>query len=77
MEVPSGESNSSINNDTDLWAGFIIQIYPNLSRMWGKLVMMGARRSSLFVVAVESKATPTTKIRELGVQGLGVFELDR
>jgi hypothetical protein len=40
---------------------------PKLSQMWGKLVMMGAGRSSLFAVAVESTDMSTTKIRELGV----------
>ncbi len=38
--------------------------------------MMVARRSSLFVVAIESTDMSTIKIRELGVRGLGVLELD-
>ncbi len=49
---------------------------PNLSQMWGKLVMMGAGRSSLFAVTGESTDMSTTKIRELGIQGLGVLALD-
>jgi hypothetical protein len=49
---------------------------PNLGQMWGKLVMMGAGRSSLFAVAVESTDTSATKKREFGVRGLGVLSLD-
>jgi hypothetical protein len=77
MEAPSGESGSSIKNGMDLWQDSLSKSVPNLSQMWGKLVMMGTRRSSLFAVTVESTDMSTTKIRELGVQGLGVLMLDR
>jgi hypothetical protein len=38
---------------------------PNLNQMWGKLVMMGAGRSSLLAIMVEITDTSTTKMMSI------------
>ncbi len=47
MEVPSGESSSGVDDGTNLWAGFIVQICPQLKSNMGEVGHYGCRKKFL------------------------------
>jgi hypothetical protein len=76
VEVPCGESGSGVNNGTDLWEGFIVQICPKLKGNVGEVGHDGCREKFLVCSRGQKHRHFNNKISKLGVQGLGVLALE-